>query len=224
MEWITNEFFTGLLMIIIIDLVLAGDNALLIGLVAKILPQKMQKKTIIIGAFSAIIVRILFTLVAVKLLEIDGLLLVGGILLLYIAYKILLADQQVHVKTEKNTFWGAIFTILLADFLMGIDNIIAVAGASNGNTLLVVIGLAISIPIVIWGSTFVIKLLEKFPILLFAGAGILAYTAAKMITQDAYVDHLFPMEQNVQQFQAIVVLTVLLFSILMKFYLMIKRR
>lgn len=224
MEWFTDEFITGLLTIILIDLVLAGDNALLIGLVAKNLPKAQQKKAIIIGAFTAVIVRVLFTLVTLKLLEIDGLLLVGGVLLLYIAYKILLADQQMNMKLGKNTFLGAIGTIILADLLMGIDNIIAVAGASNGHTLLVIIGLAISIPIVIWGSTFVIKLLEKLPIILFVGTGILAYTGAKMITQDPYVDHFFPSSQAVQQFQAIVVITVLFLSIVVKLYLIRKSR
>ncbi|KGR74998.1 TerC family protein [Ureibacillus manganicus] len=224
MEWLTDEFFVGLITIILIDLVLAGDNALLIGLVAKNLPKSQQKKAIIFGAFTAVFVRIAFTLVAVRLLEIDGLLLVGGVLLLYIAYKILLADQQMNMKPSKNTFFGAIGTIILADLLMGIDNIIAVAGASDGNTLLVIIGLAISIPIVIWGSTFVIILLEKLPIILFVGTGILAYTGAKMITQDPYVDQFFPTTHSVQQFQAIVVITVLLISITVKLYLIRKNR
>lgn len=224
MELFTNEFLAGLVSIILIDLVLAGDNALLIGLVAKNLPRNLQKKAITLGALMAVIVRILFTLIAVRLLEIDGLLLLGGVLLLYIAYKILLADQNVDVNPVKNTFWGAVGTILLADFLMGIDNIIAVAGVSNGDFLLVIIGLVISIPIVVWGSTFVIKLLEKFPIIIFAGTGILAYTAAKMITQDAYVEHFFPTDRAVQQFEAIVVLTVLLLSIAVKLYLMFKNQ
>lgn len=224
MDMFTNEFLAGLLSIILIDLVLAGDNALLIGLVAKNLPREQQKKAILLGAVTAIIVRVLFTLIAVRLLEIDGLLLVGGILLIYIAYKILLADQQVHTNPRENTFWGAIGTILLADLLMGIDNIIAVAGAANGHSLLVVIGLAISIPIIIWGSSLVIKLLEKFPIIIFAGTGILAYTAAKMITQDAYVAHFFQTESAVNKFQAILVLVVFLFSITVKFILMLKNQ
>lgn len=224
MDLLTNEFFTGLLAIILIDLVLAGDNALLIGIVAKNLPRHQQKITIVIGAITAVVVRILFTLVAVKLLEIDGLLLVGGVLLLYIAYKILLADQQVNIKPSKNTFFGAIGTIILADLLMGIDNIIAVAGVADGHSLLIIIGLAISIPIVIWGSTFVIKLLEKFPIILFFGTGILAYTAAKMIAHDAYMAHFFPTESSVYKFQAIVVLVVLFVSITMKFILMFKSK
>ncbi|CAM5195525.1 YjbE family integral membrane protein OS=Ureibacillus acetophenoni OX=614649 GN=SAMN05877842_102295 PE=3 SV=1 [Ureibacillus acetophenoni] len=224
MEWITNDFFAGLLSIILIDLVLAGDNALLIGLVAKNLPREQQKKAIVLGAITAIFVRVLFTLIAVRLLEIDGLLLLGGILLIYIAYKILLADEQVHVTPRKNTFWGAIGTILLADMLMGIDNIIAVAGAANGHSLLVIIGLAISIPIVIWGSSLVIKLLDKFPIIIFAGTGILAYTAAKMITQDTYVAHFFQTESAVNKFQAILVIVVLLFSITSKVLMTSKKK
>ena len=137
----TAEFLTGLLSIIVIDLVLAGDNALLIGLIAKSLPKKQQKKVIIIGTFGAIIVRILLTIVAVRLLEIDGLLLAGGVVLIYIAYKIILSNDEMNLKPSKKGVWGAIGTIMLADILMGVDNVIGVAGAAHGNFLLDIIGL-----------------------------------------------------------------------------------
>lgn len=181
------EFLTALLAIILIDLVLAGDNALLIGMVAKNIPEKDQRKVILLGAIGAIGVRIIFTMIAVKLLEINGLLLVGGVLLTYISIKLILSENETDLHPAKRSFWGAIGTILLADFLMGIDNIIAVAGAAQGEYILVIIGLIISIPLIIWGSTFVIRLIDRFPIVIFIGAGILAWTAAKMIVNDVYI-------------------------------------
>lgn len=187
METISMEFYTALMSIIFIDLVLAGDNALLIGMVAKNLPSKQQKKVIIIGTLAAIFMRIIFTLLAVKLLEIDGLLFIGGVLLIYIAIKLLVTEENTDIRVSKKSFWGAAWTIMLADFLMGIDNIIAVAGAAYGNMLLVIFGLLISIPIIVWGSTIVIRIIEKFPIFIYLGAGVLAWTASKMIIQDAYV-------------------------------------
>jgi len=187
MEMMSFEFFTALLSIIFIDLVLAGDNALLIGMVAKNLPTRQQKKVIVVGTLAAIFMRILFTLLAVKLLEIDGLLFLGGVVLVYIALKLLVTEESNDIRPSAKSFLGAVWTIMLADFLMGIDNIIAVAGASSGNMLLVAIGLFISIPIIVWGSTIVIRLIERFPLFIYLGASVLAWTASKMIISDAYV-------------------------------------
>lgn len=217
MELFTVEFLTSLISIIFIDLVLAGDNALLIGLVAKNLSHHQQKKVIVWGTICAIFVRILLTLVAVRLLEIDGLMLVGGVLLVFISYKLLLSENDLHIKSSKKTFWGAIGTIVLADFLMGIDNIIAVAGAAHGSFILVVIGLFISIPIVIWGSTLVIRLLDKFPIILIIGSGILAWTASKMIAKDSYTQKLFTSQSANYKFEALVVIFVLLIGLIVKY-------
>ncbi|WP_346234595.1 TerC family protein [Lysinibacillus telephonicus] len=219
MDIFSMEFFTALLSIILIDLVLAGDNALLIGLVAKNLPKKQQKKVIFWGTFSAIFIRIALTLVAVKLLEIDGLLLIGGVLLLYISYKLLLTEEEINVKPNKKNFWGAICTILLADLLMGIDNIIAVAGAAHGNFLLVAIGLLISIPIVVWGSTLVTKLMEDFPIIIVLGAAVLAWTSSKMIVHDAYVSPFFHSQNAIYKFEAIVVITVISIGLMVKYFI-----
>ena len=205
----TAEFLTGLLSIIVIDLVLAGDNALLIGLIAKSLPKKQQKKVIIIGTFGAIIVRILLTIVAVRLLEIDGLLLAGGIVLIYIAYKIILSNDEMSINPSKKGVWGAIGTIMLADILMGIDNVIGVAGAAHGNFLLVIIGLFISIPIVVWGSSLVIKLINRFPIIIYIGAGVLGWTASKMIMKDGYVAPFFQSHTSMFSFEVLVVLAVI---------------
>jgi YjbE family integral membrane protein len=187
METMSLEFITALFSIIFIDLVLAGDNALLIGMVAKNLPSRQQKKVIVVGTLAAIIMRIIFTLLAVKLLEIDGLLFVGGVVLVYIALKLLVTEENNELRPSSKSFLGAVWTIMLADFLMGIDNIIAVAGAAYGNMLLVIIGLFISIPIIVWGSTIVIRIIDRFPLFIYLGAAVLAWTASKMIIKDAYV-------------------------------------
>ena len=205
----TAEFLTGLLSIIVIDLVLAGDNALLIGLIAKSLPKKQQKKVIIIGTFGAIIVRIMLTIVAVRLYEIDGLLLAGGVVLIYIAYKIILSNDEMNINPSKKGVWGAIGTIMLADILMGVDNVIGVAGAAHGNFLLVVIGLFISIPIVVWGSSLVIKLINHFPIIIYMGAGVLGWTASKMIMKDGYVAPFFQSHTSMFSFEVLVVIAVI---------------
>lgn len=216
LEILSVEFFTALMSIIFIDLVLAGDNALLIGLVAKNLPRKQQKAIIIWGTAGAIAIRIALTLIAVQLLQYDGLLLVGGILLVYISYKLLLTEEEVNVNPGKKTFLGAIGTILLADLLMGMDNIIAVAGAAQGDMLLVAIGLLISIPIVVWGSTIVTRLMERFPIIIVAGAAVLAWTAAKMIVKDAYVDQFFQTKTEIFTFEAILVIIVISIGLVVK--------
>ena len=153
MELFSAEFFSALLAIIVIDLVLAGDNAIVIALAARNLPADLRKKAIIWGAVGAIAVRTAMTLVVVWLLKVPGLMLLGGVLLVWIAYKLLADnDGDGHDVSAANSFWGAMKTIVVADAVMGLDNVLAVAGASHGSFMLVVIGLLISIPIVIWGS------------------------------------------------------------------------
>lgn len=170
--------------IIVIDLVLAGDNAIVIALAAKNLPSHLQKKAIFWGTAGAIVVRSLMTLVVVWLLKIPGLLLIGGLALIYIAIKLLLPeDDDGHGEAASN-FWGAMKTIVIADAVMGLDNVLGVAGAAQGRYDLVVLGLLISIPIVVWGSTLVLKLIERFPIIMYIGAGVLAITAAAMIIKE----------------------------------------
>ncbi|TCP57584.1 YjbE family integral membrane protein [Tumebacillus sp. BK434] len=190
MEFLSIEFFSALLSIIIIDLVLAGDNAIVIGLAARNLPKELQKKTIIWGSVGAIVIRAVATLLVVWLLEIPGLLLGGGLILLWIAYKLLTEEKEHDVKPSQN-LWGAIRTIIIADAVMGLDNVLAVAGAAHGSFLLVVLGLLISVPIVVWGSTVILKLIERFPWIIFVGAGVLAYTAAKMIVDEPFLKGFF---------------------------------
>lgn len=210
------EFFTALLSIIFIDLVLAGDNALLIGMVAKNLPTKQQKKVIVVGTLAAIFMRILFTIMAVKLLEIDGLLFIGGVLLVYIALKLLATEESNDIRPSAKSFLGAVWTIMLADFLMGIDNIMAVAGASSGNMLLVAIGLFISIPIIVWGSTIVIGIIERFPLFIYLGAAVLAWTASKMMIKDAYVHPYLTNPLPIKLFQLLLIFIVVFIGYLLR--------
>jgi YjbE family integral membrane protein len=183
MEFLSAQWFSALLAIILIDLVLAGDNAIVIALAARNLPSHLQKKAIVWGTFGAIAVRSAMTVGVVWLLKIPGLMLVGGLGLLYIAWKLLADDSgDEHDGPVASTFWGAMKTIVVADALMGIDNVLGVAGAAHGSFDLVVIGLLVSIPIVVFGSTMVLKLVERFPVIIQAGAAVLAFTAGKMIT------------------------------------------
>lgn len=189
MEMFTMPWWSALAAIILIDLVLAGDNAIVIALAARNLPSHLQRKAILWGTVGAIVVRSVMTLGVVWLLKIPGLMLVGGLGLLWIAYKLLTdTDDGDHEEAGATTFWGAMKTIVIADALMGIDNVLGVAGASKGAFDLVVLGLLISIPIVIFGSTLVLKLVERFPIIIQLGAAVLAYTAAHMVTNEALLD------------------------------------
>lgn len=192
MEFFSAPWWTALLAIILIDLVLAGDNAIVIALAARSLPPQLQRKAIIWGTVGAIVVRSAMTVGVVWLLKIPGLMLVGGLGLVWIAYK-LLADESdgKHHGPVASTFWGAMKTIVVADALMGIDNVLGVAGAAHGAFDLVVIGLLVSVPIVVFGSTMVLKLVERFPIVIQAGAAVLAFTAAKMIVDEPLLDDLF---------------------------------
>lgn len=192
MEFLSAPWWSALLAIILIDLVLAGDNAIVIALAARNLPPQLQRKAIVWGTVGAIVVRSLMTLGVVWLLKIPGLMLVGGLGLLWIAYKLLVdtGEQDDHGPAA-TTFAGAMKTIVVADALMGVDNVLGVAGAAHGSFDLVVLGLLISVPIVIFGSSVVLKLVERFPIIIQLGAAVLAFTAAKMIVGEPLLDPIF---------------------------------
>ncbi|MBD1382186.1 TerC family protein [Metabacillus arenae] len=185
------EFLTALLTIIVIDLVLAGDNAILIGLAARNLPIHQQKKVILWGSLGAIIIRVIATLAVVWLLNVPGLHLVGGLLLVIIAYKLLVDDNDHTDVKAGDSFWAAIRTVIIADALMGLDNVLAVAGAAHGNIVLVIIGLLISVPVVMWGSTLILKWIDRFPIIVTIGAAVLAWTASKMIVGEPFLKAYF---------------------------------
>ena len=192
MEFLSAPWWSALLAIILIDLVLAGDNAIVIALAARQLPKELQKKAIVWGTVGAIVVRSVMTVGVVWLLKIPGVMLVGGLGLLWVAYR-LLADAGADAEhgVTATTFWGAMKTIVVADALMGVDNVLGVAGAAHGSFDLVVIGLVVSVPIVVFGSAVVLKLVERFPIIIKLGAAVLALTAAKMIVGEPLLDEVF---------------------------------
>lgn len=189
MDILSAEFLSALLAIVVIDLVLAGDNAIVIALAARKLPPALQRRAVIWGSVGAVVVRSIMTLAVVWLLKVPGLLLAGGALLLWIAHK-LMAPGGGHEEDSvdaSTTFFGAMKTIVIADAVMGVDNVLAVAGAAHGSYLLVVLGLLISVPIVVWGSTLLLKLTERFPIIVMIGAGVLAFTGVKMMLSEPLV-------------------------------------
>lgn len=215
MEFFSMEFLTALMAIVMIDLVLAGDNAIVIGLAARNLPKNQQKKVIIWGTFGAIAIRAAATLIVVWLLKIPGLLLTGGVLLVWIAIK-LLTEEKGHDVKAGESFWAAIRTIIVADALMGLDNVLAVAGAAHGNFVLVVLGLLISVPIVVWGSTLILKWVDRFPVIITIGAAVLGWTASKMIVSEPFMKEYFANPFVKYGFELLVVLAVLLIGRMIK--------
>ncbi|MUT66932.1 TerC family protein [Paenibacillus sp. NEAU-GSW1] len=191
MDILSLDFWSTLLSIVFIDLVLAGDNAVVIGMSARKLPKEQQKHAILWGTAGAVAIRILATILVVYLLKVPYLLAVGGLLLIWIAYKLLVQEEEHGDIKAGNTIWASVRTIIIADAAMGLDNVIAVAGAAHGSIILVALGLVISIPIVVWGSTLFIKLLDKFPWIVYVGSAMLAYTAAKMITHEPALESWF---------------------------------
>ncbi|WP_416731314.1 TerC family protein [Fictibacillus sp. JL2B1089] len=186
-----TEFLISLLQIIAIDILLGGDNAIVIALASRNLPEVQRNKAIFLGTGLAIVVRVVLTIVAVYLLNIPFLYLAGGILLLIIAYKLILEeDDELDVKAGKNLS-DAVKTIVFADIAMGLDNVLAVAGAAHGNIVLVVIGLLVSVPIIIWGSKIILHFMERFPVLIYIGAGVLAFTSAGMIVEERMIHSVF---------------------------------
>ena len=190
MELFSTNFLSALVAIIIIDLVLAGDNAIVIALAARGLPSHLRKRAILWGTVGAIAVRSAMTLIVVWLLKIPGLLAIGGTLLVWIAYKLIIDNEgdEAHKLKPGASFWAAMNTIVVADALMGLDNVLAVAGAAQGSFTLVVVGLLISIPIVIWGSQLILKFVERYPAIVYVGAGVLAWTAVKMVTSEPLLE------------------------------------
>ena len=192
MDLAVTEFLSGLMAIVLLDLVLAGDNAIVIALAARRLPRDIQKKAVLWGTFGAIIVRLALTGVVVYLLKLPGLMLIGGLLLLPIAWKLMKPDDHAsHHIGAAGSFWAAMRTIIVADALMGMDNVLAIAGAAKGHMVLVIIGLAISVPLVVWGSSLILRLIERFPVIVYIGAAAIAWTAARMMAHDHWVSPWF---------------------------------
>jgi YjbE family integral membrane protein len=184
MDFTDPLFLAALLKIIGIDIVLAGDNAVVIALAARRLPPKQQKMAILLGCGAAVLIRVVLTVVAASLLTTPYLRIIGGALLLYIGVKLLLQSNDEGHISEANNLSQAVKTIVLADVVMSVDNIIGVAGAAGDSTALLVIGLAISIPLVIFASAIILRIMERFPIVIVLGAALLGYVAGEMLITD----------------------------------------
>lgn len=186
MDMFTTQFFISLLQIIWIDLLLSGDNAVVIALACRNLPAEQRKMGIWLGAGAAIGLRIIFALMITYLLAVPFLKIVGGVLLFWIAIKLVAMDDG-HGEVEAPTsLWSAVKTIAIADAVMSLDNVLAVAAASHGNVWLFIFGLLLSIPLIIYGSSMVLTLLQRFPILIWLGAALLGWIAGDMITEDPW--------------------------------------
>ena len=188
MEFGSTAFWLALGQIIWVNILLSGDNAVVIALAARSLPPKQQKQAILIGSGAAIAMRIVLTLVAAQLLQLPWLKLIGAVLLIYIGVTLLLPeDEGDHEGKEVGGMFAAVRTILIADLVMSLDNVIAVAAAAKGDTTLLIIGLAMSIPLVIFGSTLLLKVIERFPIVVWLGAGLLGFIAGEIVVDDPAV-------------------------------------
>jgi YjbE family integral membrane protein len=181
------EWLLGLLKIILVNIVLSGDNAVVIAMACRNLKPEQQKKAIFWGTFGAVILRLVLTFVAVWLLRIPLVEAVGGLLLLYIAVKLLTNEDDGEKETAGFTMGQAIKTIVIADVIMSLDNVVAVAAAANGDWLLIAIGLAVSIPLIVWCSQLLTTLMKRFPIIVWLGAGLLGYTAGELLQRDEWV-------------------------------------
>jgi YjbE family integral membrane protein len=189
----TPEFWIGLGKIIWINIILSGDNAVVIALAARSLPLPQQRKAIFWGTAAAVVLRVILTVVAVKLMELPWLQIAGGVLLLWIGVQLLAENDDGEGEAkEHGSLMSAIRTILVADLIMSLDNVIGVAAAANGNITLLVIGLAVAIPIVIFGSTLMIRVMERFPVIVTVGAGLIGWVGGETIAGDKALLTWFP--------------------------------
>ena len=190
--FLTTEFWAALGAIILANVLLSGDNAVVIAMAARGLPAHQQKRAIVFGSGAAIVMRIVLTLIAVRMLGLPWLKLVGGLALLWIGAKLMSDEEEQHGQDAQPIGVGAaVRTILLADLVMSLDNVLAVAAAAQGNTLLLVVGLAISIPLIVFGSTLILKLMERFPVIITAGAALLGWLAGEMMLTDPAIHRWF---------------------------------
>jgi YjbE family integral membrane protein len=180
----SHEFWVGLLKIIGVNIILSGDNAVVIALAARSLPQKQQKQAVIWGSGAAIVMRIVLTIFAVALLALPWLKLVGSLLLFWIGVKLLIPEEEDPNIAANDQLFAAIKTILIADLVMSLDNVIAVAAAAGGNLVLLILGLAISIPLVIFGATLLLKLMDRYPVIITIGAALIGWVAGEMLVTD----------------------------------------
>ena len=187
------DFIVALMQIMMVNIVLSGDNAVVIALAARNLPARQQKQAVLWGCGGAIVLRIVLTVVAVALLKIPFLQFFGALLLVWIAIKLLIEDDEggAHHHAHDSMF-GAVKTILIADVVMSLDNTLAVAGVAKGDWSLLIAGLVLSIPLIVFGSTVIMKAIDRFPIIVYIGAGLIAYTAGEMIDSDQAIQPYLP--------------------------------
>lgn len=188
MELLSTAGLIAMLQIVLIDILLAGDNAIVIGMAAKNLPVHLQKKAILGGTIGAIILRLIMAFVFVEAINnIPALRLIGGIALLFIAHSLISDDDKEHKIEAKDALIPAITTIVVADGIMSIDNVLGVIGAANGHMGIAIAGILVTVPIIMFGSSLFIKIIERFPIILYIGGAILAYAGAGMFLEDELV-------------------------------------
>ena len=197
LEFLQTLSWTAIFQIILIDILLGGDNAVIIALACRNLEKAQRMKGILWGTFGAIIMRVILIAFALKLLEIPYLKIVGGALLVWIGIKLLIPEEDEHGNVAGGTsVWTAVKTILIADFVMSLDNVIAIAAAAQKTTpghevAYVAFGLIVSVPIIIWGSTLVLKLIDKYPLVITLGAGLLGWLAGGMLISDVFTERTF---------------------------------
>jgi YjbE family integral membrane protein len=185
------EFIWALFAIVLIDVVLGGENALVIAMASRNLPGDLRKKALLWGTIGAVAVRFACVAALTYLLLIPGLRLVGGLALLYIAWQLTRQKEENHDVTAATSFWGAMGTIVWADAVMGLDNALAIAGAAGGNWWLIIFGLLLSVPIILFGSTVVANIMDKWPKTIWIGAGVLVVVAIKMIADEPVLEDIY---------------------------------
>ena len=193
MEFLSASFFAALAQIMLVNIVLSGDNAVVIALAARNLPAQYQRKAVLWGSGGAIILRVALTVVAVWLLQVPFLQCLGGLLLLWIALQLLIEeDGEEGQHTAQNSLMGAVKTILIADVVMSLDNTLAIAGVAKGNWTLLIVGLGLSIPLIVLGSTVIMKIMDRYPVVVYVGAALIAWTAGEMIDSDPAIRPYLP--------------------------------
>jgi YjbE family integral membrane protein len=211
----TPAFWVDLMEITGINILLSGDNAVVIALASRSLPERQRNKAVIGGSLAAILLRVIFCVVIVWLLAIPYLKLIGGLLLLYIGVKLIIPEEEHGADgiAAKSNLWGAIQTIMIADAVMSLDNVVAIAAAAHGSMLLIVLGLLISIPLIVFGSQLVLRVLNRFPLLVVLGGGLLGWIAGEIIFSDPVVHTLLPYDEHLQTRIAKPVLAVLVMAL-----------
>ena len=204
-EILSVQFVYGLLVIILIDIVLGGENAIVIAMASKRLPPDLRKQAMIWGTLGAVAVRFACVAALTYLLMIPGLKIVGGLMLIYIGWKLTQGSSDHSNIKAVGTFWGALGTIIMADAVMGVDNALAIAGAANGSWTLIVLGLLISVPIILFSASLVSRYLERYPSLIYLGSFVLYYVAGKMIVHEPFIDNqLDPLHDFIENFLPVI--------------------